>query len=468
MTRSKAKKICICHYRIGKTDGVSLEIMKRKKVLEQMGYQVKLISGTKQIGADKIIRELEFDRPTIVKIKENAFSGFDLIDNEKGYENGDDLLTAIYKVARTIKKQFLKYHAEEKFDYLFLHNIFSHGRHIAAAKAFHDVITETNIKVIAFHHDFYENYEGRYAPRFKEIETYLKTYVPPCLKNIKHVTINSLSKKLLYKKIKRKSFIFPDTFEFKQKPWVKKGYNLDLLEGSGIKDNDLIILQATRIVRRKGIELTIDLITELNKRRNELIGKKLYLYNRKKLDKKSDIVLVFGQFVEQDSLEYRDLLVKKMNEQGVKYKFWGSQIEHERMKRKGKKIYSLWDAYVFADLISYPSTFEGFGNQFLEAVFAKKPIVLFEYPVFEKDIKEEHIKEEGIKGYHYISLGSKFERDEQNLAYIEKKTLENATEATIKTLLDPQTKQALNNNFQIAKKFHGEEALEKLLQDCLD
>ena len=91
MTHSKDKKIGICHYRIGKTDGVSLEIMKRKKVLEQMGYEVKLISGTRQIGADRVIEELEFDRPEIVKIKENAFAGFELKNDKKGYKNENNL-----------------------------------------------------------------------------------------------------------------------------------------------------------------------------------------------------------------------------------------------------------------------------------------------------------------------------------------------------------------------------------------
>jgi len=54
----------------------------------------------------------------------------------------------------------------------------------------------------------------------------------------------------------------------------------------------------------------------------------------------------------------------------------------------GKGLYLLsLDTYVFADIISYPSIFEGWGNQFIEAVFAKKPVIVFEYPVFKSDIK---------------------------------------------------------------------------------
>ena len=46
-----------------------------------------------------------------------------------------------------------------------------------------------------------------------------------------------------------------------------------------------------------------------------------------------------------------------------------------------KKYTRLWDAYVFADFVTYPSWWEGWGNQLLEAVRAKLPVALFEYPV---------------------------------------------------------------------------------------
>ena len=73
---SKAIKIAIVHYRVGRTDGVSLEIDKRKSILQMLGHQVKLISGPIQNGSDFIIDELEFDLPKIREIKENSFKYF--------------------------------------------------------------------------------------------------------------------------------------------------------------------------------------------------------------------------------------------------------------------------------------------------------------------------------------------------------------------------------------------------------
>ena len=48
---------------------------------------------------------------------------------------------------------------------------------------------------------------------------------------------------------------------------------------------------------------------------------------------------------------------------------------------------SLWDLYVHADFITYPSLYEGFGNAFLEAVYFKKPILINRYAIFVRDIE---------------------------------------------------------------------------------
>ena len=53
----------------------------------------------------------------------------------------------------------------------------------------------------------------------------------------------------------------------------------------------------------------------------------------------------------------------------------------------GRKIYSLADAYRQADLVTYPSTVEGFGNAFLEAIYYCKPIVMSTYEIYLIDIQ---------------------------------------------------------------------------------
>jgi mannosylglucosylglycerate synthase len=52
----------------------------------------------------------------------------------------------------------------------------------------------------------------------------------------------------------------------------------------------------------------------------------------------------------------------------------------------GRKIYTLFDVYPHADLVTYPSHYEGFGNAFLEAVYFGKPVVVNTYAVYARDI----------------------------------------------------------------------------------
>ena len=52
----------------------------------------------------------------------------------------------------------------------------------------------------------------------------------------------------------------------------------------------------------------------------------------------------------------------------------------------GRKIYTLFDVYPHADLVTYPSHYEGFGNAFLEAIYFGKPVVVNTYAVYARDI----------------------------------------------------------------------------------
>ena len=57
-----------------------------------------------------------------------------------------------------------------------------------------------------------------------------------------------------------------------------------------------------------------------------------------------------------------------------------------------RKYYSLSDAYPHADLVTYPSLIEGFGNAFLEALYYRKPIVVNNYAIYATDIRPKGFK----------------------------------------------------------------------------
>ncbi len=446
---SKKKKVAICHYRVGKTDGVSLEIKKRKQILEAHGCEVKLIAGPRSGAVDYIIDELEWEDGAISTIKENGFVDF-------GRKDFDDMELAdkIFKISDIIEKKLELIHKKEKFDYFLVHNIFCFGGHISAARAFDNVIKKYKIPTIATHHDFYWERKEFRVPRNGFLREYVSTYLPPKNKYLKHVVLSSIAREQLEKRRKISSVVLPDIFDFSQDGWKKDKYNSSLLDKIGVKKNDLLVLQATRIVPRKGIEIAVDFASALNKRMNNLRGKKLY--NNKKIGDKSNLVLVLAGYFEDSDRDYYLKLREVAQEKDIKVKFVNENINAKRSFNNHEKKFSLWDAYVYADLVTFPSIWEGWGNQFIEAVFARKPIALWEYPVFKKDIKKE--------GYKYISLGSELAELRSNgLNRIPPKNLRKAVLRAEKWLLNPNLDKVLDKNFQIGNEFHGFKIIEDFL-----
>lgn len=128
-----------------------------------------------------------------------------------------------------------------------------------------------------------------------------------------------------------------------------------------------MILQPTRIVQRKGIEFAIELVKELKDQRNKL---------------------VVSHEAGDEGLEYAEWLKDYACEHGVDLRLVSIRIA-DPLNGNGtpETNYSLWDVYPFADFITYPSLYEGFGNAFLEAVYFKKPLLINRYATFVRDIE---------------------------------------------------------------------------------
>ena len=135
----------------------------------------------------------------------------------------------------------------------------------------------------------------------------------------------------------------------------------------------------------------------------------------------------------------------------VTVRFEADQVQDERGTTKdGKKIYTLGDVYPHADLVTYPSTIEGFGNAFLEAVYYHRPILVNNYSIYEVDIKP--------KGFRAVWFDG----------YISSSTLK----AVRDLLQNPaQTQAWAEENYELAKRYFSftvlERRLQSILADCL-
>jgi glycosyltransferase involved in cell wall biosynthesis len=188
----------------------------------------------------------------------------------------------------------------------------------------------------------------------------------------------------------------------------------------------LFLLQPTRVVKRKGIEHAIELAHRIGMKAKLVIshasGDEGYDYE-KRIKEYSDLMKVETVFVSDTINEKRGLT------------------------KDGRKIYTLQDIYPYADLVTYPSTFEGFGNAFLEAVYFRKPVVVNLYSIYLKDIKS--------KGFQAIELDG----------YV----TEDAVKQTRQILTNPGLRtQMVDHNYEIAKHIFSYANLRKRIKNFLE
>ena len=60
---------------------------------------------------------------------------------------------------------------------------------------------------------------------------------------------------------------------------------------------------------------------------------------------------------------------------------------------------SLWELYDAADLVTYPSLYEGFGNALLEAFYFRVPVLVNRYSIFIQDIEPKGFKTITMDGF---------------------------------------------------------------------
>ncbi len=447
--------IGLCHYKVGGTDGVSLEMDKWKTVLQRMGSTVHLCGGDLGAGDGHLIKELYHHRKDVERMTANTFR--ELCD----YDNGTLLERDILALAQRIEEKLIAFIEEFSIDLLIPNNIWSIGVNVSAAVAFTRVVRKLRIPAIGHNHDFHwEKFRGMRAT-CSEAQRIIDQYLPPVDPLISHVVINSFARDELLKRRGISSTVVPNVFDFSGPDWQVDDYNRDFRSEIGVGENDLLVLQGTRIVSRKGIELAIDLV--------EKLGQPMYrdqiaqrgLYDGRRFGKEDRIVLVLAGYSEDPKKDYLNRLQEKATRAGVKLLVISDLVRSERALEDARKIYSLWDCYVFADLATYPSLYEGWGNQFLEAIRARLPVVLFEYPVFRSDIKE--------RGFNIISLGNEVRaRDNLGLVTVDEERICSAAEQAIIALADcPAREEMAEHNLRLGEKFYSMESLEKSLQGIL-
>ena len=354
--------------RFAGTDGVSLETTKWADVFQKEGFSCFYFAGELDRPPDcsYLVEEANFTHPDIKYIYNHCF----------GVHKRERRITQkIHAAKERLKDEIYSFIEKFSIDLLVPENSLTIPLNIPLGLAITEVISETGIPTIAHHHDFFWE---RQQFLTNGVWEYLNMAFPPHLSSIQHVTINSSGDNQLSLRTGISGTIIPNVMDFENPPPPIDDYALDVRKALGIEDDELFILQPTRVVKRKGIEHAIELVHRLGKKAKLVIshasGDEGYDY-------------------EQRVKEYSRLL-------NVNTLFVSDIINEKRGRTKnGKKIYTLNDIYPHADLVTYPSTFEGFGNAFLEAVYFKKPIVVNKYSIYTYDIEPKGFSTIEIDGF---------------------------------------------------------------------
>lgn len=333
--------------RFAGTDGVSLESLKWAAVLEEAGHLVFWFSGLSDRPADRsrVVPEAHFAHPAVEAVNAAVW------DVDEIPPEVDDEISRLRRLYLRELESFV-----ERFgiEVLVPQNAVTIPMNVPLGLAIADLIRRTAIPTMAHHHDFHwerERFTG------SGVTPLLEEAFPPHLPGMAHAVIHSGARRDLRERFGIEAVLVPNVMPFERDPPAARQEGATVRASLGLEEADRLILQPTRVVPRKGIELAIELLDRLDDVRNHL---------------------VVSHEAGDEGLAYRDALLEMAGERGVKIHF----LEPEDGTGP-----SLDDLYHAADLVSFPSLFEGFGNALLEAVWFGKPVFVNRYPVFRTDIE---------------------------------------------------------------------------------
>ncbi len=353
--------------RIGGVDGVALETEKWIDILKKLGHEVFIMSGEFEFWNmdykhDYLFPALSFFSAEAEWEQRKAFFEPD--------KDPDHLLAHVEEWSNMIERAIVKWVNKKKIDVLLSENASALPCQLSMGIAIKKLIKNTGLPIVTHDHDFYWERGQRYISAHPEINQYVEDNFPLLLPDVKHAVINTFGVETFKKRFNIDATLVPNVMDFNRIYGVPTPENQFFMKDVGVKKNEIALLQVTRIVRRKGIETAISLIDKLN-------------------DKKLKLVIT-GNNNDDENKEYYNELIDQIHALNL-----SEQIIFAAHKVLDHK--DLSDVYAHGRACTYFSTYEGFGNAFVEAVLAKKPIFVNNYkPVYMQDI--------GSKGFETIMI----------------------------------------------------------------
>jgi hypothetical protein len=409
-------RIGIVATRLAGLDGVTFETAKWEVVLQRMGHDVRLCGGEVDAlrSSARLIPAMHFAHPPAARVTAAAF------DPDSDAES---VAHEVERLAGQLLPVLAAWIETERLDALIVENAWAIPMQLPLGVALRSLVVQTNIPTIAHNHDYWWERE-RFAHCV--VPDLLEAAFPPDLPNVRHVSISSLAAESLRTSRGLPSTVIPNVFDFGHPmPGPRPDIRRDLRSELGMGESGLLIVQPTRVVPRKGIELTIDLVGGL---------------------RDPDAVILITSPAGDEGLDYLIALERRAERAAVNLRYAADRFAPDHEGRPIGPAHTLTEAYLAADLIAYPSLYEGFGNALIEAVFFGKPVFVNRYPVYEADIRP--------LGFHFVEIDG---------------VVTDEAVADVRDLLADPVRQAAEakHNFDIGQAHLGYDRLEAGLGELL-
>jgi hypothetical protein len=372
VTMTASHRVGFVSTRFAGTDGVSLETAKWAVVLERLGLETFYLSGLSDRPADRsrVVPEMFFRHPAIDEINRAVYAShvaepeFARIHGSATFVRPMAVTDRIHELRGLLKAALYDFSREFRIDLLIVENASAIPLNLPLGLAISEFIAETGMPTIAHHHDLHWERQRFLVNGANDI---LSAAFPPAHPPIRHVVINSIQAIELASRRGVTARVIPNVMDFDVPPApgsedVVASARADL----GLADGELLLLQPTRVIARKGIEHAIEFSRRLGRPARLVI---------------SHASGDEGTTYEGRVREYADLL-------GVPLVFAANLVAHDgERSTDGTRLYTLDELYNASDFVTYPSEVEGFGNAFLEAVFHRRPILVNNYSTYEVDLR---------------------------------------------------------------------------------
>lgn len=438
-------RIAFVSGKLGDVDGVSLETDKWIEVFSAAGHEILTIAGFYRqpvsgvpAGNQILLESIGFDSAEQKYFETLVFPYLSRRPPHFTPERMDEIQGELLAAGAEVGNRLYEIIQDNHIDVIIAENTNAMPMSLLGGIAVHQVATKNRVATIFHHHDFWWE-----RSRFSDntIESLLNRIMPPADLGTEHVVISSYASHIL-KSIKRVNpQVIPNCENFDE-PAVRDEWNDDFRTELGFSDDDLLIVQPTRIVPRKRIEDSVRLVGSFMKACPDLAPRIQFiisLYQGDELD---------GSYID-DIRSLADRL-------GVRLHLIAERVASRRDRdAEGRKLYTTRDVLVHADLATYLPIWEGFGNAFLEAVSCRVPIVTTTYLVYKTDIQ--------VAGFRVPEIRDNYDRDGQ-LEIPEEILMEMRKILTDRKYRD----EIAEHNFVIGRKEFGFETLTRGLLGLLD